>query len=204
MLEKFSCAEELEKSYMNLEKEFTKKCQELASLKKELVESVGVNEPVLDENEPLEDEVQHEEVCVEAEDNSSLCDEKVLENLHEKSVFGVDFRAKAGEFLKNNDDAKQYAKDISKLLIKDKSLLNCSDPFMVAYAMVLKDQLKSKPQVDDVCETEDLKEVVPKKSSVEVLPLISKTMVGGAPFKSKPKFRTLEDARNELMNRYFV
>ena len=191
MIEKFENVEEMEKSYQNLEKEFTKKCQELAGLKKELLS--------LKEQEAEENNVPAEPVVALVEEQAEP--EKVEEPIKNASEFGLDFRAKAGEFLRQNEDAKAYSKEISKILLKDKSLLNCSDPFMVAYAMVLKNEAKNKPKMEEVPVSKKIESVM--EDIKPTVPLISKEMVGLAPVKTKPKFKTLEDAREELLNRYF-
>ena len=43
----------------------------------------------------------------------------------------------------------------------------------------------------------------PVYNEVKNVPVLSERIVGLAPSKVKPKFRSLEDARDELINRYF-
>ena len=159
MIEKFQDAEQMEKSYENLEKEFTKKCQELSLLKKQLEEKV--------KEEPKSPEIN------------------------------LEFRTKASEFLSSISDAKEYSKEMSKILLTDKEILSLSDPFKVAYAMAKVNKSNEKIEEPKEEKIETTVEEVIKKPSV---PLGAS---GFPPARIKPKFKSLDDAREELISRYF-
>lgn len=185
MIEKFNDTETMEKSYENLEKEFTKKCQELSRVKNELRE--------------LQEEKNADLVITAgASPRPTETIEEGKATDDEPTKFNTEFRAKAGEFIRKNADAKAYSREISKVLLKDPSLLNCADPFAVAYALVLKDKKPENKEVSVL--VQEITAPVEQKPSI---PVISKEMVGFVPGKVKPKFSSLDDARSELINRYF-
>lgn len=160
MIEKFADAEQMEKSYENLEKEFTKKCQELSALKKQLEEKT--------KEEPKTPEIN------------------------------LEYRAKASEFLSSISDAKEYSKEMSKILLENKEILSLSDPFGVAYAMakVKKSEEKNEEETKTQPKEEEVREVI----KTPVAPL---GVSGFPPARIKPKFKSLDDAREELISRYF-
>ena len=206
-LDKFNDAEALEQSYFSLEREFTKKCQELARVKKELelasnskVEDAEVQEDfVTPENEsqepaPIVTQVVEQEPATLIEPVEAQAPTEDLKQVN----FNLDFRARAGEFLQKTQDAKKYAKEMAKILLADKSLLNCADPFAVAYALAVQREKK-----DEVKE----KNVISEESSpVEVVPnvsILTSSIQGAAPRGAKKRCSTLSEAGEEILKRYF-
>lgn len=209
MLNKFESVEEMEKSYESLEREFTRKCQELSRVKKELEERAGdegkceaeaIDGVIVDESGEVE---EPQLASVETESEKELAENKVDAVQDSSVAFGVELRARAGEFLAKFPEARGYAKEISKAILADPSLLRCDEPFVVAYALVKASENKAKQQVEDAQEktiSQKTESVAPAK---KVVPVMTSGVKGFSPFVSKPKFRTLEDARSELINRYF-
>ena len=229
MIGKFENEEALLKSYGDLEKEFTKKCQELSKVKKELEE---VKKPLTEEDvdtlESAEDltleaigddatavgEVVKEQEVVEPHEIIDRVEEagekiEIEENLvTEEGVEKfdkLDFRAKANEFLLNNSDARVYSKEIAKLLMKDKSLLSCSDPFQVAYALVLKERNeRGKIETPKPVSEENFKDETTdmREKTSDIVSLLGRKTASAKPLRVVQKFRTMDDARAELLRRF--
>lgn len=243
MIGKFENEEALLKSYTDLEREFTKKCQELSKIKKELAcgesasleilepevqgeikveeESVnaenvindgeiadisldGLDELVAGSEEKREEIVEEESTREDCSKNNDIKEAESVES--NEPIFGLDFRVKASEFLRNNEEAKEYAKEISKMLLKDKSLLSCSDPFGVAYALVLKEKGK---QVEEKM-VEPKNEIIKEQNAIEKatnkipasIGVLGKSASGFSSHRVVQRFRTMEDARSELLRRF--
>jgi len=214
---KFNDEKALVESYQKLEREFTKKCQELSRLKQDLENKESEVEEVLSDV-PMEEEFI-EVVLPEGVDTTPI---ETVETIKEESVetgkeeiaepsrveevvastqneyFNLDFRAKAGEFMQKSPEAKPYAKEISKILLQDRSLLNCSDPFAVAFALALKNckKTENEPAVEDTKAENELKQL-PKVS------VLSGGVIGLAPRENKKKFSSISDAGEEVLKRFF-
>ena len=229
---KFNSPEELKAGYISLEKEFTKKCQELSAVKKEMEkELIKMEASVIDElalasenlddlaSEVLDGESMADEQIAESEEiiefNSEAEEvgekiEKVEEPITSSEVeeknkkpyeFGLKFRNDVIKFLSKFPDAKNYMKEISKILLKDKSLLSSSEPIKYAYFMA-----KGKAE-DSKKEDEKHSEIAAKNSSSQIeqksyprLLGASRAGFGGAASK---KYSSFEDARADLISRYF-
>lgn len=237
MIGKFENEEALLKSYGDLEKEFTKKCQELSRVKKELemresekqVECdeddngtiVIANDAGEDAGQPVEGEEVATAETVNTLENEEFFEPEMTENLDgdvDNLTGGQDLsrgdnlaldnllvRAKANEFLISNADAREYARDIAKVLLSDKSLLSCSDPFGVAYALVLKN--KQKIDKNEVKVQENLAKIPIEKQGEELntkstISLLGKNLATFSPARVVQKYRTMDDARAELMRRF--
>ena len=226
MIGKFENEEALLKSYSDLEKEFTKKCQELSKLKREVeerekqveddaeaesVELVDANEAVevidlIEDAGTGEEAVLHEIVEAVEGDNKNDCADSSLVDEDENVDFNnLIVRARANEFLINNTDAREYARDIAKLLMKDKSLMKCADPFQVAYALVLKDRRKDERVFEEGTKKESVKEEKNVQEEEIVKPninLLGRNASVFSPARVVQKFRTMDDAREELLRRF--
>ena len=225
MIGKFENEEALLKSYGDLEREFTKKCQELSRVRKELELRVGetkVSEDV-EANEAVEEISQNEELVdfveslheqeVEPQITEPVVDDEarqlgIMEVEPEKAVSVGDnliFRAKANEFLLNNSDAAGYSREIAKVLMKDKSLLSCADPFQVAYALVLKNKKDEVKSNEKEIVTEEKKQQVYDsgvgREAVGVS-LLGKNRSAFSPARIVQKYKTMDDAREELLRRF--
>lgn len=161
---KFKSTEELLKAYENLEKEFTKKCQQLSAIK-------GDNKTEKDENF-----------------------EKVLPQTKE------DWLKKTSEFLKENENAKNYVQQITDMLVEDEDLAKKEDALELAYSRVLKQNFKTKEQLasdeeflnEYVFNNENIKNKIIEKYLFELqsgknVPLIAST--AGSMSVSSPKFK---------------
>lgn len=271
MIGKFNDVTALEKSYESLEKEFTKKCQELSAIKKQMMQSAET----VDESETTNKNAENAESIVKNENNDtqnvdiiqgdviatsvlgddtiSDCDgalddtltvnssnlvesnnssigsisdglEKVSsvgdtissgseddgfksnkENNSDKFEFNsLDFRTRAGEFLASNPEAREYAKEMSKILLTDKSLFNTTDPFKLAFALakvnnlagvsVKKESETAKPSSNSL----NIEASEPMGDSSPVAILTSK-MVGNAPAGARSVYNSLSEASESLL-----
>lgn len=195
-LDKFSSAEALENSYRELEKEFTKKCQELAKVRNELENQKNINgvdgvEKLEEENisQPVLSEVVAEEAKVEEVPQTPI--------ETPSSPFNLEFRAKVNEFLNNFPQAREYAREISKILLTDRSILNCSNPFKVAYLLAKENSFKPEPIKKEEVKNEEIVSVLPSVS------ILSGSIVGSAPRRENIRHKSIADAGNEVLKRYF-
>lgn len=261
MIEKFNDISALEKSYESLEREFTKKCQELSELKKQVAQSSennickslhetndenseethksadcdtqNVDTVVLGEdftvvsdsvntNESEPDDVLTDAITIG--DTKSVCDEKLINNESEnektaedeklktrqadnsdKFDFGsLDFRTKASEFLASNPEAREYAKEISKILLTDRTLFKTADPFKLAFALAKVNNLAgpsagSKPETVTQNNNSGSVEAVEPMGVSTPVAILSSRMVGNAPAGARSGYRTLSEASESLL-----
>ena len=236
MIGKFENEEALLKSYGDLEKEFTKKCQELSRVRKELEmrecerqveviedkneetvvandageevrEALGNEDAEVGSFNDIERDMANGPEIIESsdgvvEDLAVVQDMPSAENLAFDNLL---VRAKANDFLISNADAREYARDIAKVLLADKSLMACSDPFTVAYALVLKN--KQHENKNEVKKQENLAKLPLKKEDEDIkskatVSLLSRNIASFSPARVVQKYRTMDDARAELMRRF--
>lgn len=232
--DKFNSEEELVKAYKQLEREFTKKSQELSQLKKEREESGKVSEDeassmsdlmclsqeennleLSDENvlmgeQKIEDDLgSREEEKVETE---PIVSPKIDKTDGDKSQLDVDFREKASRFLRSAPEVKAYSKEIAKVLLENKNLLNCDDPLSVAYSLVRGQEVIKN---DGVCrkmqEEKDLSTNIinglagdnPIQPKVIDVAILSGRGLGSAPRGVRRRCATLEEAGEEVLKQYF-
>ena len=105
---KFKSVEELGKAYDNLQSDYTRKCQMLASLQKEIEDNKAKALP----------EVKFH---------------KLLEDLQ--------------EFLKQNLDAKDYASELTKMVLEDENIKNSASPINEAWEKIKQKDFISKKSV---------------------------------------------------------
>lgn len=228
---KFKDEESLVKGYENLEKEFTKKCQELGEIKKR-VKDLGVDLGTIFNGENNEKGTTEETVILEPSEEVKGCEcdnldktkineveaekrekiEKEAEIVGKNPQINMEnFKSEVAAFLEKEPDAKNYIKDISKILIKDKSLFNTDSPLKIAYMMAksLASEFKSKQANKEDVNNEKVDEestggekTVEKKSA-----LVYPTFLGGGGskfgFRTNKKYSSFEDARADLISRYF-
>ena len=116
---KFSCAEDLVNAYNNLQAEFTRKCQKLSEIQKQIAEK-EIEETSLQKDEP-------EEISPAFEQDN--------------------WQTKVAEFLQKNDSAKEFSREISNEILKDKDLQASPDMLEVAWARVLSKVFKTPKQM---------------------------------------------------------
>lgn len=110
---KFSCAEDLVNAYNNLQAEFTRKCQKLSEIQKEFAEK-ETHETSEDETKPVSPAYENE-----------------------------DWRTRVAEFLVQNEQAKEFSREISNEILKDENLRNSPDMLEIAWGRVLSKKFKT-------------------------------------------------------------
>ena len=116
-LGKFKTADDLLKAYNNLQAEFTRKCQKLSEIQKQITEK--------DDIKPLKKEIE------------------VLSPEFEKE----DWRSKVAVFLTENDKAKEFSREISNEILKDPELQSNPNMLDIAWARVISKNYKSPEQI---------------------------------------------------------
>ena len=114
---KFSSPEDLYKAYNNLQSEFTRKCQKLSELQKNIDEK-GEKETSKDETYDLSPAYEQE-----------------------------NWRSKVAVFLTENDRAKCFSREISDEILKDPELRSNPKMLDIAWARVLAKNYKSPEQI---------------------------------------------------------
>ena len=110
---KFTCAEDLVNAYNNLQAEFTRKCQKLSEIQKEFAEK-ETHETSEDETKPVSPAYENE-----------------------------DWRTRVAEFLVQNEQAKEFSREISNEILKDENLRNSPDMLEIAWGRVLSKNFKT-------------------------------------------------------------
>ena len=110
---KFSCAEDLVNAYNNLQAEFTRKCQKLSEIQKEFAEK-EIKETSKDETENVSPAYENE-----------------------------NWRTRVAEFLMQNEQAKEFSREISNEILNDKNLQNLPDMLEIAWGRVLPKNYKT-------------------------------------------------------------
>lgn len=185
-LNKFKDVKSLEEAYVNLQSEFTRKCQKLSVLEKE-------NSKIVEEN------------------NSLKSKQNNLEPYYEKPEWNEIVK----NFLKENSSAQNYASDIMKVLIEDKVLASMPNSLELAFNKVKASKYKSEKELitdrnfinEYVLNNEEIKkEIISnylnsiKKNKSPQLINTSKTGSVGVTPQKKPT--TLTEA-NELARKLF-
>lgn len=175
---KFKDATTLYEAYNNLQKEFTKKSQQLSAILKDSKQN--------EYNDKIADSVKNNTVF---DKNNSENADFFTNNLNEDKKYAFqksDWTSKAMTFFNNNQDAKQYSKDIAKLLMEDKSLATSPNCLDYAYAIIknksykepasyltdqkfLEDNIYNNNQIKDKIINDYLSSIINKKNSVKVI-----------------------------------
>lgn len=114
---KFNSPESLLEAYNNLQREFTKKCQKLSELEKNVADN--------EEKETLKNETE----------NSS------------PAFLGDSWRSKVAEFLGSNAYAKNFSKEISAEILNDPKLQKSENMLEIAWSRVLAKNFKTPEQI---------------------------------------------------------
>ena len=150
---KFKDAISLHEGYKELEKAFTKKCQELASVKKAFEESVSLQSQEGDYNEekPLE-EVNSLTAEISADNDSGLCEDCAMENPEESEEIKEncdeseekphnfskrEWKKEVSTFFESNKNAGNYRKEIAEIIMNNSSLMLSKNPLEEAYKIFL-------------------------------------------------------------------
>lgn len=206
IVNKFQDEQALISSYKELEKEFTKKCQELARVKQELLDKSEQEDELGNEQQDINEDFEPvPQIVVENENVEPEKEpEKISDVVVEKSVstqngqFDIEFRAKVNEFFKNTPEAKEFSKEISKILLADKSLLNCTNPIKVAYLLAKEKRGETpKERVEE--------KVVAVEDSVNIpnITILSNGVLGSAPRREEKRCKSIFEAGEEVIKRYF-
>ena len=123
-LGKFKSKEALYDAYLNLQKEFTKKCQKLSKLEKEsttqeknAIEEENIKENKTENKMDVLNDLNQEKKVLSSLDNDTISNAEDLK-IYQKS----DWNKRLAEFLESHEDAKEYAKQISSLLLENEEL----------------------------------------------------------------------------------
>ena len=116
---KFSCAEDLVNAYNNLQAEFTRKCQKLSEIQKEIAEK------------------ENEETSLKKDETKNISPAFENEN----------WRSLVANFLQENEKAREFSRDISNEILKDKDLQNSPNMLDIAWGRVLAKNYKTPEQI---------------------------------------------------------
>ena len=183
---KFNSPESLLEAYNNLQREFTKKCQKLSELEKNIADN--------EESETLKNETE----------NSS------------PAFLGDSWRSKVADFLSSNDYAKNFSKEISAEILNDPKLQKSENMLEIAWSRVLAKNFKTPEQIANdnnffenyVLGNEEVKKQVfssylSELSEVQAPNLIGASVRGGKSMVVKSnKPTSLKDA-NEIVLKLF-
>ncbi len=175
---KFKDATTLYEAYNNLQKEFTKKSQQLSAILKQNKTTENIDN--IDNLNQINANFTQNNAQNADFKNENLAEEKKY--AYQKS----DWTNKAMTFFNANQDAKQYSKDIAKLLMEDKSLATSPNCLDYAYAIVknhnykepasyltdqkfLEDNIYSNNQIKDKIINDYLSSIINKKNPVKVI-----------------------------------
>ncbi len=116
---KFSCAEDLVKAYNNLQAEFTRKCQKLSEVQKQIAEKE------IHETSSKQDETKEITPAFETEN----------------------WRSSVAKFLQQNEKAREFSREISNEILQDKSLQTSPNMLEIAWGRVLSKNFKTPEQI---------------------------------------------------------
>ena len=215
-LGKFKSKEALLEAYNSLQKEFTKKCQKLSKFEKETITSLDkenvVNEEKIEnlDNVSITDSNKIDEKNLNINEQDTLSNEADLK-VYEKS----DWNEKLAKFLHENEDAKDYATEISSLILENPELAKKDDALDQAWGMVAsKNYIKPEKIVNDkqfldkyVLSNEEIKkqilEIYLKELKEQKLPThITSTAGNNSPLSTSRGAKTLSEAK-ELVEKLF-
>lgn len=131
---KFKDAETLLNAYNSLEKEFTRKSQQLAKLK-EQTSNLALSDK---DNIAVENNI-------DTEQNSEKLEIKTNIQTAKLSISDDDWKTLKESFLAKNPEAKQYSKEISQFLIENKDFLKSPNCLEYAYT-IIKQKNQARPE----------------------------------------------------------
>lgn len=215
-LGKFKSKEALLEAYNNLQKEFTKKCQKLSKLEKESITDLDSN--CYEDKESL-GEKENLDTINSTNSNSNEINITNVQNQSNEAELKVyerpDWNKKLAEFLQNNEDAKDYAKDISSLILENPELAEKEDALELAWGQVAsKNYIKPEKIVNDkqfldkyVLSNEDIKkqilEIYLKELKEQKVPTHITSIAGNnTPLSTSKGAKTLSEAK-ELVEKLF-
>lgn len=117
-LGKFSSPESLLEAYNNLQREFTKKCQKLSEYEKQNVDNAIVETSHSDETKEIAPAFESKE-----------------------------WRSQVADFLRKNEHAREFSKEISSEILKDPNLQKSSNMLEIAWSRVLAKNYKTPEQI---------------------------------------------------------
>ena len=180
---KFKTTEALVNAYNNLQAEFTRRCQRIKSLEKQLENTTSANEILQESCNFKGNESANQEANV-VDDNFSAEVQEINKEMYDTasnedapSYLKDDYNQKLINFLSENKDAKKYAKEIGEEILNDKSLtLQSAYDRVLAKKFVAPSELVKDEQFINnfiLSNEEILKDIIKKyKSEEKVLPTI--------------------------------
>lgn len=129
---KFQDTEALRQAYQNLEREFTRKSQLLSNFQKQA-------------GEEKKESVESEKPCLVQGEVSSSTPAEVSQDapFWERA----DWNEEVQEFLHSNPAAREHAREISKIVLEDKSVSSSKRPLYSAWAKFLQESFKTPEQL---------------------------------------------------------
>lgn len=122
-ISKFKDVKSLNEAYLNLQSEFTRKCQRLSELEK----------------------INNDNLSKSNSDN--LNDEKATETIDKPFYENSNWQTEVNNFLKSNPEAHEFASEIVNEVIKDKALANNPNSLQIAYNKILASKYKNKAEL---------------------------------------------------------
>lgn len=167
-LGKFKDAQSLLSAYNSLQAEFTKKCQSLSEVTKQLKDKMP-------------------EQNLEQVDNKTLIEEVLPIYKRE------DWTNKVGEFLEKNQQAKPYARQISEIILSDDNIAKSDSALDIAFAKAISSKFVSpETMVEDdkfvseyVLKSEKVKDAVLKLYLDELNKNKAPALLGQTPFSKE-------------------
>lgn len=193
---KFNSAHDLKNAYDNLEKEFTRKSQLLSEFQKEAAQTDGNNF-----KQSVNEDIKSQE--------------EVMDEFKTPYWEKEDFSSEVEQFLLENPLAKEHAKEISEMVLKDKAIMQSKRPLYMAWAKWLQQNYKTPEQLledqtflDKVGSNEKVRRAVIKNYLAEInnkekTPPLFAVSDGSGSFAPKQKpLKSLDDVR-ELAKKIF-
>ncbi|MCK9574967.1 MAG: hypothetical protein WCX32_02105 [Clostridia bacterium] len=136
---KFKSVQDLLNAYNNLQSEFTRKCQKLSELQKSVCTSTENVANVANFGLVNNNENANNDGILKPQSNSIIETDIVAKTseVPQMKYATEDWQEIVDDFIIKNPEAKNYAKDISTLILKDKIVAESSNPLELAWAKVL-------------------------------------------------------------------
>ncbi len=198
---KFVNLQELKSAYENLEKEFTRKSQLLKEFQKNSQSTTFPNSTTTNQNE--------NEGLETSEDTLNAVEEKTATNQVEMPCWEKDdWNQQVQDFLTQNPLAKNFASQISQIVLEDKEILHGKNPLQSAWTKFLEQSFKTPEQLLDdsnffekVKQNQEVKRAIIKDYVAELnnkpkAPPIFANSSPSGPTQSEKDFpKTLEEAK---------
>lgn len=140
---KFKDAKSLLEAYNSLEKEFTRKSQELSRVLKENQQEKLVKNNTEDKTNQFENENSPSQKSEASPTNEKSASENGEELVYKKP----DWKSNVVDFFTAHPEAKTYAKEMSKVILANPSIAKSKDCLMLAYKLSLSEKFQEPAQL---------------------------------------------------------